>query len=1467
MLIRLPRTILFIAIACLCSYVAQNTFGTTYYVDPGTGLDSAAGAKTSPWKTIAKAKTSVKAGDIVYLRPGTYPSTTFGTTGDKFGSAGNYITYANDPESAPYSAQLPYIEFKGANAFYIAISGLDIYAPAPSAHGIKIGDSATSGYGEYVKIVNCKVHGNAGSLNRVDGPNIALIGIYKSRNITIEDCELYNSGCYGALLITNQDVTIRGCRIHHIPRSGINSSGDGPYTFEYNILYEQHPEWGPVAPNDFHGSGFAMHSNMVTMRGNVIYNYGNTRPIRWYQSVVPVDGYHDCLVENNLVFRTSDFTGTMWWPEIVDAGENFVVRNNTFVGGGLQIHLAQNADGSGLSVYNNIVTESFMLNNWGTYYTGGTDALKAQTCEQARSKWNNVKEGGNLYGSLVATAAGYQCKYTSFSSTSTSKVGVSFAVGTLFSSGASAYPFASGYPYQLKAGSLAIGFGNKANATPIDILKLTRDTSPDAGCYEFGGSSGGGTPQNLPPVFDTIGNKTIKAGSTLAFSVKATDPEGKGVTYGVTVLPANATFNGSSFSWTPTAAQVNTYSVEFTATDGALWASQTIQIVVTESESVPVDPMVGYWKLDDAAGTVVGDSSGLQNTGSLVGATWSEGKVLGAASFDGVDDYASLGSASCLNLRGSLTVAAWVLPNNYGQSGYARILHKGTDTTGYSVHLDSANGSLAYAAYGADVVRSNTQVITLNAWQHVAVTYDAAAGVVKFYVNGLAAGTAAYTVSPKDSSTQPLLLGIKGGDTTRAFAGHIDEVRLYNTALSETDIAQIHQNDSRRYTLTVYSDNGVVTCDPAAKGYALNQNVTLTATPNSGYKFTGWTRDLISMANPATITITGNTTVRAGFAAIQNTAPVFTAVADKTVDAGTLLTFKVQAVDAEGNPVTYSAQNLPAGASFVGDTFSWTPQAAGTCSVGFTASDGTTTSSIAVGITVRANAPDGLVLWMQLDDTPSDGVLDSSTYGNNGTSTKLPTLVSGYFKNAYSFDGVDDFVAVADTASLDVTQVTLGAWINVKAYKDDQRIISKETGTSSPYSVYTLLLSGTGEKRLELRLGIGGARKVITSNANIPLNTWTHVAATYDGLKAVLYINGKADKTASITGAIQVNDKPVYIGASQFYGRVFSGAIDDAVIYNRALSASDIAVLIQANNNAPVLAAIPGAEVTAGALLTFQISGSDVDGDVLSYSAASMPAGAAFTGNTFAWMPTASQVGTYKVVFTVSDGELGSSQTVTITVKAAGTSGPADSRLVLHMAFEDNPADGVLDSSTYLNNGLVTAGSIPAWTYGYLAFDGVNDYVKVPNSASLPAGNITISAWVYLNSYKDNQVIVAKEYGTGAPYSSYRLGMGAYSLSNKLQFQLGTSGTRKVINSTSDIPLNTWTHVACTYNGSAVTLYINGAVNTVRNYVYGAINVSANPIYIGMGQYDGVYFAGSIDEVEVYNAALSNAEVAALTQK
>ena len=75
--------------------------------------------------------------------------------------------------------------------------------------------------------------------------------------------------------------------------------------------------------------------------------------------------------------------------------------------------------------------------------------------------------------------------------------------------------------------------------------------------------------------------------------------------------------------------------------------------------------------------------------------------------------------------------------------------------------------------------------------------------------------------------------------------------------------------------------------------------------------------------------------------------------------------------------------------------------------------------------------------------------------------------------------------------------------------------------------------------------------------STIPLNTWTHIAVTYNGSRVVLYTNGASQSFAD-TGNLASNSDNVFIGSESGADRQFSGLIDEVKIYNRALSASEI---------------------------------------------------------------------------------------------------------------------------------------------------------------------------------------------------------------------------------------------------------------------------------------------------------------------
>ncbi len=97
---------------------------------------------------------------------------------------------------------------------------------------------------------------------------------------------------------------------------------------------------------------------------------------------------------------------------------------------------------------------------------------------------------------------------------------------------------------------------------------------------------------NQPPVLSTIGNKTKNVGELLTFSINAIDPDGNPLTYSASGLPANATFTGTTFTWTPALNQVGTHTVTFTVSDGSLSDSETITITVTSVINPNLPPVL-----------------------------------------------------------------------------------------------------------------------------------------------------------------------------------------------------------------------------------------------------------------------------------------------------------------------------------------------------------------------------------------------------------------------------------------------------------------------------------------------------------------------------------------------------------------------------------------------------------------------------------------------------------------------------------------------------------------------------------------------------------------------------------------------------------------------------------------------------------------------------------------------------------
>ncbi|PIS05270.1 MAG: hypothetical protein COT81_01990 [Candidatus Buchananbacteria bacterium CG10_big_fil_rev_8_21_14_0_10_42_9] len=192
-------------------------------------------------------------------------------------------------------------------------------------------------------------------------------------------------------------------------------------------------------------------------------------------------------------------------------------------------------------------------------------------------------------------------------------------------------------------------------------------------------------------------------------------------------------------------------------------------------------------------------------------------------------------------------------------------------------------------------------------------------------------------------------------------------------------------------------------------------------------------------------------------------------------------------------------------------------------------------------------------------------------------------------------------------------------------------------------------------------------------------------------------------------------------------------------------------------------------------------------------------------------------------------------------------------QLVLYSNFDSGFGNIAYDSSGLNNDGSISGAT---WqkenNNSYLDFDGVNDVVKVPHRSSLNMNDnqVTMAAWVNLDSFTRFGKIVSKHY-------SYEL-LQATGLGG-LRIAIQPIGGRWHTLDTSNAPLalNTWQFVAGTYDGQTMRLYVNGVEVASKDDVFTIAN-SAQDISIGAnGVNDIEYLDGSMDEIRVYNYALS----------
>ncbi|WP_327586250.1 PQQ-dependent sugar dehydrogenase [Nonomuraea sp. NBC_00507] len=512
----------------------------------------------------------------------------------------------------------------------------------------------------------------------------------------------------------------------------------------------------------------------------------------------------------------------------------------------------------------------------------------------------------------------------------------------------------------------------------------------------------------------------------------------------------------------------------------------------------------------------------------------------------------------------------------------------------------------------------------------------------------------------------------------------------------------------------------------------------------------------------------------------------------------------------------------------------------------------------------QSQTPDGLVAAYAMDEGGGTSIVDASGKGNNGTAANTTWSVTGKYGQALSFNGTSSWVTAADSSTLRLTNgMTLEAWVRPASVTGWRTVLMKEFGTDLAYAIM-----GSG--------GSGPGAYIHTSSganapaaSNLPLNTWSHVAATYDGSTLRMFVNGTQVATNPTTGNLRTGTSPLRIGGNSGSGEYFSGLIDEVRIYNKALTAAQITT----DMNTPVgqqgppdtqAPTAPGSLAATGgsgsAQLTWTASTDNVGvtGYTVHRSATAgfTPSGANQVGSTASTSFTDSGVaaGTYYYRVVAFDGSSNTSPSSN-EASAVVTQPPTVTGLVAAYGMNAGTGAAVADASGNGNNGTATSAIWAAGKYGQaLSFNGTSSWVTVADSSTLRLTNgMTLEAWVRPASVTGWRTVLMKEFGTDLAYaimSSGGSGPGAFIFTS--------SGANAP--AASNLPLNTWSHVAATYDGSTLRMFVNGT-QVATNLTGGNLRTGTSPLRIGGNSGSGEYFSGLIDEVRIYNKALTAAEI------
>ncbi len=616
--------------------------------------------------------------------------------------------------------------------------------------------------------------------------------------------------------------------------------------------------------------------------------------------------------------------------------------------------------------------------------------------------------------------------------------------------------------------------------------------------------------------------------------------------------------------------------------------------------------LVAAYSFDDGTGTILHDTSGNAHHGATANGSWTTGRHGGALSFNGTNASVDLGSLGTFYQQ-AFTLEAWV--QKAGSKKDVGIVGTWAGN-GPMLWVDHLGGDYQLTLGGnlSDYLDSG-RTPAVGQWEHLAATFDGV--TARFYLDG--AQVASRTVSSGVGSSDRWRLAAYGATAGNFFDGLIDDVRIYDRALSASEVV----SDMNQ---AVPSPD---TTPPSAPGQ-------LSATGSIGEAALNW-QPAIDDVGVALYDVHRSTVP--GFApsdANRVAQPTGTAFTDTGLAAGTYY-YKVRAEDAAGNigpasneasasvvsdssPPTVSI-SAPSPGAVVAGIVTVTANAAdnrGVAGVQFrldgadlggedvtspyalawetrgelngshtltaVARDaaGNLASSNPVAVTVQNDgvSSTGLRAAYGLDQGSGTVVPDSSGNNATGTLSGAGWTGSGRFGGALALDGTTGEVDLPALGTFYKTGFTYEAWVLKQSTKKDVGVVGS---WSAAQNGGAMIWVDHFEGRYRLTLGSNFGNYLDSGRAP-SVGQWQHVAATYDGAVARFYVDGVETASAPFAGNMG-NSNVWRIGAyGAPAGGFFDGRVDNVRIYSRALAPaeiqSDMLSRIQPEHTPPQVASV-----------------------------------------------------------------------------------------------------------------------------------------------------------------------------------------------------------------------------------------------------------------------------------------------------